>query len=170
MSGIEKKIIVFIVIMSAATLLFSSCGRVKHADIDKSFRSAVSGFGGKVVIYEPFSNSEPSREIITLFGRDGKAPDEFSLIEYMEVWYSECPSGGDAAVFYAVNATDTASIVKMCERRARTLKHSAGIKSEIFVSGHFVVFVHCSGEYEGIKDGLVREFAKRRNATPPPQV
>ncbi len=137
---------------------FSACGRVSFAEIERSFAGAVSGFGGKSVIFKPQSGGEPPRELVVLFGRDGTPPDELSLVEHIQIWYSERPAGGDAAVFYAVNATDTPSVVKMCERRARTLKYSAGIESEIFVRGHFVVFVNCQGDYAGIREALVREF------------
>ncbi len=153
-----RKYIAFFAFLTVIVVFCSSCGGVRFADIDRRFADAVSGHGGRTVTFEPFSGGEPSREIISLYGRGGEAPDEFSLIEYMQIWFSERPEGGDAAVFYALNATDTPSIVKMCERRARTLKYSAGIESEIFVNGHFVVFVNCHGEYAGIGERLAREF------------
>ena len=155
-----RKYIAFFVLLTVITAFCSSCGGAKLADIDRRFMGAVSGFGGRVVTFEPFSGGEPPREIISLYGRGGEVPDEFALIEYMQIWFSERPEGGDAAVFYALNATDAPSIVKMCERRARALKFSAGIESEIFVNGHFVVFVSCHGEYEGIGDELVEAFGK----------
>lgn len=150
----------FFLILTIIVVSVTSCSQMKFSEIDSRFSDAVSGLGGKSVTFEPFSGASVPRELTTLFGRDGKAPDEFSLIEYMQVWYSERYAGGDAAVFYAVNATDTPSIVKMCERRARTLKYSAGIESEIFVNGHLVVFINCRGEYEGIGDKLIEAFGK----------
>ncbi len=147
-------------LLFACVVIFSSCGEVRFADIDAEFSGAVEGFGGKLVTFEPFSGASVPRELTALYGRGGKEPDEFSLVEYMQVWYSERYAGGDAAVFYAVNATDTPSIVKMCERRARTLKYSAGIESEIFVSGHLVVFVNCQGEYAEIGERLFEAFGK----------
>lgn len=140
--------------------LLSSCGGSDYAYIDRVFSEIVESYGGKTIVYEPFSGGEAPSELTVLYGRDGATPDEFSLIEYMQVWYSERPMGGDAAVFYAVNATDTPSIVKMCERRARTLKYSAGIESEVFVSGHYVVFVNCSGELEDIGVKLRESFGE----------
>lgn len=147
-------------LLLACVVIFSSCGGVRFADIDAEFSDAVAGLGGKSVTFEPFSGADVPRELTVLYGRGGQPPDEFSLVEYMQVWYSERYMGGDAAVFYAVNATDTPSIVKMCERRARTLKYSAGIESEIFVSGHLVVFVNCQGEYAGIGERLFEAFGK----------
>ena len=158
MGSVRTHFWVALVIIVVNILILSSCNGVNFTEIERNFGEAVSGFGGKSIIYKPFAGGECPREIIVLFGRDGTPPDELSLCEHVQVWYSERPFGGDAAVFYAVNATDTPSIAKMCERRARTLKYSAGIKSEIFTHGHFVVFVSCSGEYERIKEAIVREF------------
>ena len=142
----------------AVVLVLTSCEGDGFAKADDKFSGAVSGYGGKSIIYKSSSGMDAPRELTVLFGRDGNAPDELSLIDYALVWLSERSLGGDATVFHAINATDTSSIVKMCERRARTLRYSAGIKAEIYVSGHFVVFVNCSGEYAGIKEDLVREF------------
>ena len=147
-------IAVFIIIPAVC-----ACGSAGFAEIESNFGKAVSGFGGKSLIYKPVSGGECPRELIVLFGRDGISPDELSLCEHIQVWYSERPSGGDAAVFYVTNATDAPSVVKMCERRARTLKYSAGIESEIVTRGHFVVFLNCRGEYAGIGEAITEKFA-----------
>ena len=144
----------------AIVLVLTSCEGDGFAKANEKFSGAVSGYGGKSVIYKSSSGMDALRELTVLFGRDGNTPDELSLIDYALVWLSERSLGGDATVFHAINATDTSSIVKMCERRARTLRYSAGIKAEIYVSGHFVVFVNCEGEYAGIRDELRRVFGE----------
>ena len=149
---------ILLLVLLITMFMVSSCNRASFGEIESDFSNAVSGFGGKSIIFKPLVGGECPREVIVLFGRDGVPPDELSLIKHAQIWYSERPSGGDAAVFYAVNATDTPSIAKMCERRARTLKYSAGIEAEIFTRGHFVVFINCQGEYAGIREAIVREF------------
>ena len=149
-----------VLICLVLTLALVSCGGDGFSEADGKFSGAVSGYGGKTIIYRPSSGEEVPRELVVLFGRSGEAPDELSLTDYALVWVSERSLGGDATVFHAINATDTSSIVKMCERRARTLRYSVGIKAEIYVSGHFVVFVNCEGEYAGIKDELKRVFGE----------
>ncbi len=154
----HTRYLVMLAVFIVTVFMISSCHGVNFAETEHRFSEAVSGFGGKSVIFKPLAGGECPREVIMLFGRDGTPPDELSLVGHAQVWYSERPAGGDAAVFYAVNATDTPSVVKMCERRARTLKYSAGIEAEIFTHGHFVVFINCQGEYAGIRERLVEEF------------
>lgn len=128
-------------ILSAFILCFCFCSCDSSPSPDKisaTLDLLSSDIGGNVIIYHKGTNCKDENAIISLYGR-GSLPDELSLVDYAAIWYSDRMVCGDLAVFYAVNATDTPSIEKMCNRRANTLKAVAGTGMTVISHGHYVL-------------------------------
>ena len=147
----RRAVVCFSFIVLLCLLFLSSC-KESFSDIDSVFDSVVLKHGGKIAVIS--DSSEPPGVFAALYGRGGEFPDELSLIEYGEIWYSERFEGGDAAVFFVRNATDADSLAKMCNRRAKTLKYSVGVDCEIAVKGHYVIFINCGGELADIGENI----------------
>ena len=122
--------------------------------ICKQFDEMQLALGGNVVIYT--SESSDSEDVlISLYGREGMLPDELEMIDYAVIWYSGKMECKDAAIFHLTNATDETSVIKMCSRRAATLKAAVGIDMEIYSNGHFVCTYTKTGED---LEGMIRSI------------
>ncbi|MBE6605448.1 MAG: hypothetical protein E7635_00200 [Ruminococcaceae bacterium] len=124
-------------ILLSLLFLFSCSENSAHDYICTEFDEMRNTLGGNVIIYTPQS-TDSSDALISLYGKDGALPDELDMVDYAVVWYSDRLECADAAIFHLINATDGASVAKMCMRRASTLKTAAGIDMEIYSNGHFV--------------------------------
>lgn len=122
--------------------MLSSCSdNTDFSEATEMLDSFATDRGGKVVIYMPQNDNKVPEIIISLYGSSGIAPDELELTDFAGIWYSQQREIGDYAIFHAINATDTDSIIKMCQRRATTLKLVSGTDMEIYSSGHYVIAI-----------------------------
>ncbi len=147
------KKMLFAVVILVLCFSFVSCVAPRSFDeISGELDKLSLSLGGKVVIYMPGAESEVPETIVSLYGRAGEAPDELMLVDYAGIWYSDRMLCGDLAVFHAINATDASSIIKMCKRRANTLKSTVGVEMTIISSGHYIC-AYTSGipEFDRIK-------------------
>ncbi len=127
-----------ITLLFVCTILLSSCSENTAQEyILKQFDEMQSALGGNVIIYTPES-TDSNDTLISLYGNHGLLPDELEMIDYAVIWYSDRLECSDAAIFHLTNATDEASVIKMCSRRACTIKACVGIDMAIYSNGHFV--------------------------------
>ncbi|MBQ7822174.1 MAG: hypothetical protein IJ391_07830 [Clostridia bacterium] len=133
----------FFAIILCALPLTSCSDSTTLSDISESFDKLVQDRGGNVVVYRHGDADVPA-SVISLYGRAGTAPDELALVDYAVIWYSDRLAAQDAAVFRVTNATDVQSVLKMCRRRADTLKYAAGISMTVSYNGHYV-YIYTDG-------------------------
>ena len=125
-------------ILLLCTVFFCSCEATNIFDKAlNQMESVCAALGGDISVY---TNEDPaiSSTITSLYGMADIPPDELSLVDFGIVWYNRSLSGGDGAIFYVTNLADTASVEKMCRRRQKTAKRTAGIDMTVFTSGHYV--------------------------------
>lgn len=131
-----KKILVCFV--AASLLLISSCGSSNSLSRSTELMEEIClTLGGGIIVYTPEANIKTDT-VSALYGVSGELPDEFAFLEFAVIWYSRSSDAADAAVFYSANATDTASIEKMCARRKKTVKRTTGTDMKIVTKEHFV--------------------------------
>lgn len=145
-----------ITLLFLCIILLSSCSENSAQEyILKQFDKMQSSLGGNVVIYTPESTGS-SNTLISLYGNNGRLPDELEMIDYAVVWYSDRLECSDAAIFHLTNATDEASVIKMCSRRACALKACVGIDMAIYSNGHFVcAYTKTSEELENMIKSII---------------
>ncbi len=135
-----KKFLSLFLLFLILSALLSLQGCVNDDGLDRiteSFDSLTQSLGGKVIVFRP-KDADVPKAVISLYGKAQKAPDELSLVDYAVIWYSDRLTALDAAVFRVTNATDTPSVIKMCRRRAETLRCTTGASVTVSAFGHFV--------------------------------
>lgn len=131
-----KKLLSFILLLSV--VIFCSCDASDRFEKALTQIEAVcSKLGGDISVYTS-EDTTVSDTITSLYGTAGTPPDELALIDFGVVWYNKSLTGGDGAIFYVTNLADTASVEKMCRRRQKTVKRTAGIDMTVFTGGHYV--------------------------------